>query len=204
MSPGSLVLNPHFLCSKTDTSVLRKGRRTSTNQKNPPVKARVPLAGCWICCEWWAQWAGGKGKCSETSSQMGRQCLALIFTCQKGPLCRNYCKQKLWTSGTCVSSAATVEGLVEIPTGNKWKCAQLGAHGVQAQSSQLEQVLLFCTVQLEWGSRPRQQVSYLQRGVGRPGREQRERRSLPRAIFVQIMSLFRNIHEVVHCLYFKI
>ena len=79
MSPGSLVLNPHFLCSKTDTSVLRKGRRTSRNQKNPPVKARVPLAGCWICCEWWAQWAGGKGQVLRNLFSDGKTVFGLDF-----------------------------------------------------------------------------------------------------------------------------
>ena len=90
---------------------------------------------------------------------------------------------------------------------NKWKCAELGAHSVQAPCSQSKAAVLFCTIQLEWGDRLRHQLSYLQWG-GRAlclkkGRRSQSRAGHARPSSLHIMSLFRNIHEEIPCLYFN-
>lgn len=139
---------------------------------------------------------------------MFRQHLASILTLVRNAWVQlNSYKWKLRTLGNGVSWAPSVKDLARISMENKWKCAELGAHSVQAPCSQSKAAVLFCTIQLEWGDRLRHQLSYLQWG-GRAlclkkGRRSQSRAGHARPSSLHIMSLFRNIHEEIPCLYFN-
>lgn len=177
-----------------------------------PVKVKVLLSGCLICCERWPEWSAGE----EASAQK------LLFsdvqtafgfnpdTCQKRLGSIKLLQMEVANVGKwcfIVSSAPSVQDLARISMENKWKCAELGAHSVQAPCSQSKAAVLFCTIQLEWGDRLRHQLSYLQWG-GRAlclkkGRRSQSRAGHARPSSLHIMSLFRNIHEEIPCLYFN-
>lgn len=151
---------------------------------------------------------GKKQVLRNSSFQTFGQHLASILTLVRNAWVQlSSYKWKLRTLGNGVSSAPSVKDLAKISTENKWKCAQLGAHSVQAPCSQSKAAVLFCTIQLEWGDRLRHQLSYLQWG-GKAQCLKKGRRSQPRAgharpSSLHIMSLFRNIHEEIPCLYFN-
>ena len=140
---GSLVLNPHIICSETDNSMLGKGGETVTNQKILRSKPRSPFLAIWSAGRGGQSGLRGGSQCLETSPFRSSDSVGL-------PLVRrvcfqlNYCKWKLWTLGNGVSSATTVKDFAKTSTDNKWKWAQLGVHSVQAPCSQSKAVVLFC------------------------------------------------------------